>query len=288
MIYENMNWTDYVKVEGINASLLKPFSVSDRHGKYSIEKPFTESKAMNIGSVVHSYVLEGEKAMLNMLKQDYILDGFPVNPATGEPYGFESKKFKDWRESQDKYKNVLLPADLVQALNIAKSVNSNEIAAGLLKQCKKREAVITWEHHGIKCKAMVDFFGDTMAGDLKTMAKSPTKRNIEYTIKDYQYSLQFAFYYDGLIANGLDIESFYGIFAQSSNELDCTVMRINQETLDYGRVQYELAIESYLRAKDKPVQNCAGLYDEIIDGGLPSFMLMQDEDDFINEIMEMN
>lgn len=291
MIYENLPFADYRKLDGLNASLLKPYSISPRYGKYCEQRGFTQSSAMNMGSLVHSYVLEGEEAAKQLLAESYILDGFPVHESgryEGKMFGENTKQFKAWLEEQQPYARYLFPDQVEQCLDIARAVQCNPVANMVLADCPRRETALTWEIEGVKCKAMIDFYGLAIAGDLKTTGKRLTKRNLERAILDFDYALQFSFYQDGLIANGMDIEEFVAIFVQNKDELDCATMVIDYDTYLYGQDQYMKAIENYKSVEHiSDFRECPGLHSEMMTGGVPGYIKDNDES-FVNEIMGMN
>tara|TARA_R110002020_G_scaffold180191_1_gene374442 strand:+ start:2876 stop:3772 length:897 start_codon:yes stop_codon:yes gene_type:complete len=279
MIYNNLPFAKYLKLPGLNASKLKPYSISPRFGYYKEHKEFETSEAMTTGTLVHSYVLEGAEATKKMIKDNYITSGFPINKSTGKPYGQDSKKFKDWHTEQGN-KEIVTEIQLAHVKKITRAVTSHSKSKGILALSPNRETAITWtcEYTGMPCKAMVDFNGGIIAGDLKTFGKQLTRNSIEREILDRQYHLQFSFYQDGLIANGINIQEFYAIFVQSKDDYDVGCFRINDATMDKGRNDYIKAIYNYQKATDDQSEFKDGLFPEIESIGIPSYHLNRDDE----------
>jgi len=275
MIYDNGTFEEYQKMDGMNASRLKPYAHSPRDGWVAESKVWSQSKAMNVGTLVHAYVLEGEKAFNEAIKRDYITTGFPVNKTTGKPYAMTSGKFKEWFADQDQNKKIIQPEDLLEIQQIAHAVKNHKPSVELLTQCEKRETVITWDcpHTGMKCKAMLDGFGQYVALDLKTIGKELTVNGMERQIFDFGYHLQFAFYLDGLIANGYTDASFYVIFAQSSGTYDVGAFEICYTAIDEGRSAYIRAIRNYKQARQE--KNKTGRFPKLDTIGIPFFAITE-------------
>ncbi|MEE9352562.1 MAG: PD-(D/E)XK nuclease-like domain-containing protein [Thiotrichaceae bacterium] len=281
MIHKNMSFSEYRKMDGLNASLLKPYSISPARGLYKETKEFKKTMAMSLGSIVHAHILEGKEAAQELINSHYITSGFPVNESTNKPYGETSGKYQDWLKTQDPSREVIFPDILDTTVNnIVKAVSRHPGAVDMLTLAVHRETAITWicKYTGKKCKAMVDYFGNRTAGDLKTFGREMTKSSIEREIYDRQYHLQFAFYRDGLIENGIAVDEFNVIFAGTSEENDVAACIINADTLEAGRNSYLTAIENYNIAK-----NCTGsqvgLFPEVIEIGIPNYHLNNDDVD---------
>ena len=57
-----------------------------------------DTTAFQIGRAAHSLVLGGKEAF----DAEYLVSSGPINPKTGEPYGKQTKAFKDWAAEQEK------------------------------------------------------------------------------------------------------------------------------------------------------------------------------------------
>jgi hypothetical protein len=205
-----MSFEDYQALDGLNASKLKPYLSSSKDGLYSEEKIWAASRALSMGNYIHARVLEGKTALDN-----FVTDGFPINVKTGKAYGPTSQKYLDWIATLDG-KKVLTPEDAEIATATSRAVLQHDGAQELLNQCPQRETAITWicEFTGVQCKAMIDYHGEHISGDLKSIGEELTTQAMQKSINRYNYALQFAFYEDGLRQNGIDTE-FSVIFAST-------------------------------------------------------------------------
>ena len=283
-IHENITFSEYLALPGLNSSLLKPYSKSIRYGAWKEQKGFKPSQAMNIGSLAHCLVLEGEEALNNLISTEFIIEGFPVNPSSKKPYGETSNKWTDWLETVDPNKKVMLPDELERVKAMTKAISEHTGAMHILNQCDKRETAITWtcQHTGQLMKALVDGFGSGISMDLKTIGKQLSSKGLEREMFDRQYHMQFSMYSDGLHMNGFDTE-FFVIFVQSKDEMDVCCALVNYAAMEQGRTDYIKAVENYKR-RNEPVK--VGLFPTIIDLSIPYYAIeeFQDNNDFVNEV----
>jgi hypothetical protein len=267
-IHNNITYEQYDKLPGLRASTLKPYLQSPKHGKQAELKTFS-NKAMNMGTLTHAMVLEGQKAADKLLSDHFITDA-PVNPKTGKPYGPNTDRVKNWLAANPD-KKYIDPADLGRCSEMRDAVLNHDKAVDILSQCHDREFAVTWidELTGIECKALVDFCGNNIAGDLKTTSANWNVSALEKTNYDFGYHMQFSFYMDGLKANGFDIEEFYVIYVQNSYNPDVCVGCINYTALEQGQTDYHKAINNRILAQDIELEHCPGKFPDIIDIGVP-------------------
>lgn len=291
MIYRNITFKDYLALPGLNASKLKSYSISPRFGYYKEKAEFKRTMAMSIGSLVHALTLEGEEAYQDLIERNYITSGFPVNESTGKPYGETSGKYKDWIAAQDPSKEIIFPELLENTVKkVARSISEHEPSSEILKMCMNREMAVTWKCRftGFDCKALVDFNGNIIAGDLKTFAKQLTVQSIEREMYDRQYHLQFAFYQDGLIANGFDIKEFYVIFAQNCGDYDVGCFLVNEPTMEQGQSDYIRAIGNCTGSNNLVAKFKTGLFPDLSNLGIPSYHLKGDVIDHEEQLIIKN
>jgi len=252
---------EYRALEGCNASTLKNFIYSIKEGNKSLEKPFKGSPATKFGTLCHSYVLERE-----FFEEDYALFEPPVNEKTGKPYGVDTKTYTNamytFLKEQDK--EAFIKSDLDKLTAIEKSIESCEDTTKLLGSCDRRELVLTWtdERTGLKCKAKLDAVGDKIALDLKTIGdfkfhgydeKSNELRNtkLHYQCLDYGYYLQFKHYFNGCIANDIDVKRFAVIWAEREGINDVCTTLISDEKMELGQKQLDSAFDNFINRKEK-------------------------------------
>lgn len=283
-IHENISFSEYLALPGLNSSLLKPYSKSVRYGYWKEQKGFKRSQAMNIGSLAHCLVLEGKEALTKLIELEFITEGWPINGSTKKAYGETSGKWKDWLETTDPNKKVMLPDELEKVRAMTQAIAEHPAAMQILSRCDKRETAITWicEYTKEPMKALIDGFGSGIAMDLKTIGKQLNTGVLEREMYDRQYHMQFSMYADGLHMNGFDTE-FFVIFVQSKDEMDVCCAEVNYAAMEQGRTDYIRAVENYNKRKS-PVKS--GLFPTIIDLSIPYYAIeeFQDNNDFVNEV----
>lgn len=251
---------EYRALEGCNASTLKNFIYSVKEGNKSLEKPFKGSPATTFGTLCHSYVLERE-----FFEEDYALFEPPVNEKTKKPYGVDTKTHTKalYEFAKERNKIAYVKSDHEKLIAIQESIENCKDTKKLLDSCERRELVLTWtdERTGLKCKAKLDAVGDNIALDLKTIGdfkfhgydeKSNELRNtkLHYQCLDYGYYLQFKHYFNGCIANNLDVKRFAVIWAEREGINDVCSTLISDEKMELGQKQLDSALDNFINRKN--------------------------------------
>ena len=262
MIKENISRNEYQLMKGINASRLKYYYKSYTTGKLNDIKTIEETEAMKFGTAVHKMVLEQ-----NDFWNEYRLLETPINPKTGKAYNKGTKAVLSYIDGLDKRYKYITERELNEINRIKENIVKNDVAISELTNAPKREIAITWtdEETGIDCKALIDYLGEDYAGDLKTTKSIPYSDEqtllAKWILSDFirtRNLLQFAFYFDGLRANGIDMKYFSVILAQNNENFDVAVCRLSEESLEIGRKMYRKALmNTELRGNTYP-------YEEII------------------------
>lgn len=130
----------YQSLPGLSASGLKEFAKSPAHYQYWLKNGGKTSKAMEIGSLLHTMVLEPNK----LYEQYAFFDG---ERRMGKAYeGFYH---------EHKAKIILLKRDLVECQAIANAVLNNLEVRRLLSE-GQAEVSMTWEN-GVNGKGRIDY-----------------------------------------------------------------------------------------------------------------------------------
>lgn len=286
-ITQSISRDDYFAQPLMNSSTLKPFLKSAKHGFYMMENKKEPSSSMSLGTAVHSLVLEGEKAFQELLDDYYCVirrdaENAPINPKTDTFYGTSSGKFKAWVAEYANGREVITEEAINETIKMARAAAAHGPTNNILFQCPERETMFTWvdEDTGIECKALTDFYGPKLGGDLKTCARMDTKDQIEKQIINFGYHFQFAFYLDGMRANGLDIQEFIAIFVSSSNEYDVGCFIMSDEAIKLGRKEYKKALVTYhnnLETNTLNSEDLEGAFPDIQKLSVPYWALNQNK-----------
>ncbi len=192
------------------------------------------SKAMDVGSLIHSLVLDGGIGLQVIEADDY-----------------RTKAAKEAREAA--HKAGLVPV-LSEALEAARAV-AERVTARLAHRDiildGKSGAVIVWEepsrHGPVKCRAMLDHLWPHSFLELKTIstADQPTCERQAFNLG---YDIQFAAYTSavealrpGLVGRVDPLVAFAEV-----DEPNCvSVFRINESLAELGRRRWRRAVETW-------------------------------------------
>ena len=144
-----------------------------------------DTAAFQMGRAVHVLILERER-----FSHEYLVADGPVNPKTGNPYGRETRAFKDWAEAQTM--PVVPTADHALMLKLAEAVHAHHAAADILK-AGFAEATVRAKWDGEPVQARLDWFDPErgILADLKTCADVD---RFPFDVRDFGYVPQLAFY----------------------------------------------------------------------------------------------
>ena len=154
-----------------------------------------DTAAFQMGRAVHVLTLEPD----NFDKEYLVADG-PINPKTGNPYGRETKAFKEWADVQTL--PVIGTEEHALMKKLADAVHAHEIAADILK-AGIAEATVRAVWDGEPVQARLDWIDPErgIIADLKTCADVD---RFPFDVRDFGYVTQLAFYKRVLELAGYD------------------------------------------------------------------------------------
>ena len=91
---ERIPFDEYLKMDRVSSHSLMDYCKSPRLYKRKRDglAPGISSSAMEFGTAVHVYILEGEEEF----RKQYVVGGYPVNEKTGKAYGTTTQKSRDY------------------------------------------------------------------------------------------------------------------------------------------------------------------------------------------------
>ena len=186
-----------------------------------------DTAAFQMGRAVHVLTLEPD----NFDKEYLVADG-PINPKTGNPYGRETKAFKEWADVQTL--PVIGTEEHALMKKLADAVHAHEIAADILK-AGIAEATVRAVWDGEPVQARLDWIDPErgIIADLKTCADVD---RFPFDIRDFGYVTQLAFYKRVLMLAGYagpDIRA-YLIAVEKREPFRVAVVEITHYTLEDG------------------------------------------------------
>lgn len=228
----------YREIDAINFSSLKYMGESPMSYDWHKKHPISETPAMAFGTAFHASVLEPEAFAAEYVVKPEGLDG-------------RTKEGKDWKADVEARGLIVLDADKAEQLaEMALNFRNHPHIAPFLTEPGTPEVTLTWtdEGTGIFCKGRLDrLLDDGRIFGVKTTGKFQARQFASHAW-ELGYHAQWAFYYDGAIANGLIVPEIVEGVISTNGPYDCALYAVDSETLKRGRDAYrgwlrQLAVE---------------------------------------------
>lgn len=233
-----MTREQYRAADAVNFSSLKHILISPAHYQAALAAPREETRAMLLGTLTHSVVLEGGT-----------LADVAVKP---ENLSLATKDGKVWKESIGD-KPIISLQEASDIAGMAASIAANPHAAHLLKQCQQRETPLFANLQGVNCKALLDGLGcngpEYVILDLKT-TDDASPEAFGRKVANLHYDMQAAFYSAILAANEQAEERPYWVWiaVEKTAPYTCVVYSAN-EWMETGEAKMMRALKSYAECK---------------------------------------
>lgn len=191
---------------------------------------FQGTKATEIGTAFHTYILENHK----------FFDNYVIKP---ENMSFVTKDGKAWRDEQTK---IIIENDVYENFkkqyeNIFKHPYSYLLRDGEIEVEKE----VYFTYNGIDCKIKIDLYNKTYGTiiDLKSIADCDKAENVTR----YDYLTQSVFYRIGMQStNDLNFENeFYFVFSEKQNPFGCKWIELSEQSTAIGLEKIHKAMEIY-------------------------------------------
>lgn len=238
---------DYLAAKAFDSgSDFKHALTSPRHYRMGKEEISESTPSMNLGTMVHTMVLEPET-----FREKYFVFKKEMYPFPDRsPLLKENKEAKEQAEARVlALGGSIVTEDLFDtAIGMATSIMANPTAYKMFKECDHREESIYVEMTigGIKRKIRIrpDAYGKDYYISLKT-TKDASPNGFEREANNYLYSLSEALYYDVLTQVMKSINKGYIIAVENSAPYNCAIFDIleNPDFLQYGRHLYTRALQ---------------------------------------------
>lgn len=179
------------------------------------------------------------------------IKAFASNPYKAKFQPFKGTKYSEMGHSCHSLslegKTPELYLDIAQ--DVDKSLRSHPVAKQILNRgCNELSLVWIDPGTGLKCKARLDDYYEGVPSDLKT------SNDITWFHRDIykmNYHLQAGHYSNGLIANGLPVDYFCFLAAQTSKPFPVRTGFINPEKLQYARLEVERLLVLIKECKER-------------------------------------
>lgn len=233
------NRKEYDETKALNYSGLKELLFkSPLHYRNYIEAKTEPTKALRIGSYIHSLVLEPEKTK----------EKFAVAPEV-------DRRTKDGKQVWEAFcagaegKTILTSDEGEESRLIAESVKAS--VPGILDCFTVTEAMFTVTLDGIQLKSALDAIGsDGYIYDLKT-TEDASPRGFLAAIRAYRYNLQAHFYRTVYhLETGVIPAGFRFIAVEKSPPYAVAVYTIGPELMSYAVADFEKGLKLYKSCVD--------------------------------------
>lgn len=219
-----MNESDYNAAEGVRWSRLKAMRVSPKQYQYELKNPRADSAALLVGRAIHTIVLEGMEAYRNR----------------AVVFGGKTRQGKAWDEFREAHKGreILSTAEDELARACAEAVLEDPIAKRHLRH-GIAEKVIQWkdEETGILCKCRVDLVNGHLV-ELKS-TRDPDPDSFARDAHRFGYHGQIAFYHDGVVASGYELEQPPALITVGTKPPhDVVVLKVSEYEIEAGQNLY--------------------------------------------------
>lgn len=212
---------DYHSLPRASKSGLDKIARSPAHYKC---KDFKEpSKAMRIGTALHSLVLEGVAPM--------VMPDFSGKGSVAQR--------DEWKQAHAG-SLIVSEDEAVDVHAMAASIALHPIAGPAFRRFDGRaevSALWTCPETGIECKSRFDWLLPSAIVDLKTTADA-SQDAFARSVASYRYHVQDAFYSQAAALNGLPVEHFLFVTVETAPPYAVAIYQLDDEARDIGRRLY--------------------------------------------------
>ncbi len=243
MPIDNLTFSEYQALPGLNWSSLKHYGRSPAHYREAIDNPPPSTPAMVFGQLVHAMILEQSLA-------DYAIlpEGIDRRTKAGK------EAWAAFQEEADG-KTIVTAEQLGLADSMSRMVTGHPLANRLLSAPDmQREVSFTWQDLETRqdCKCRVDAWSssDRLVIDLKT-TDDATLEGFSRAAYRYGYHGQSAFYLDALEMQGYEPSGFVFVAVEKAPPCNVAVFLADEEFLEAGRRLYRHALERHRECTEK-------------------------------------
>jgi len=218
----------YLSSSSLKLLIESPIKFYNKHIAVQDEYQSVGSINMDLGSFVHSLILEPETT-----NDEFVMyDGFKRGPAWGA------------FAAQNKGKTILNKQNYELGLSLAETIRNQKAAKELLVGGQSEFTYCT-KLMDVDIKVRADYINlkDNYILDIKTTSKPLTKDALMGSIAGLHYDLSAALYIDCFKQiNKVDHMDFYFIFVNTKDSLDVQVFKASHMLINNGRKKYKKAI----------------------------------------------
>lgn len=207
--------------------------------------PQRDSASFALGRAAHVLIIEGR----DRFEAEFAVGG-PINPRTNQPYGPQTKAFREWAAATGK--PVVSEADLALLQEMNASVRAHLFARELLSQ-GVAEGVVRAAYCGVPCQARIDWINPVDGRGIVDLKTCDNLDEFERDAHRYGYIHQMAFYRE-MVVEASNAEAEVHLIAIEKREpYRCGVWQISRRLLDRAADENERAIDELKRCREHGV-----------------------------------
>lgn len=224
---------EYRDYPALSNSFLKEFDRSPAHAFRERET----TTALEIGSAIHSFILEPEKFDSEYLVTD--LDG-------------RSKEYKALiAENEGK---TVIKSSIDDFLTMRKNVNSlvykNDTMKDIIERGEK-EKVIFFKLLGESCKGKLDLYYDHFSNTIFDLKTTDNALDFQRSVINYQYYRQAYYYTEGIAQITGMTPDFVFVALEKTKPFGVKMYVLNDDYINLGEIATMRTIEKYIDWKEK-------------------------------------
>lgn len=239
-IYTHLTFEEYCKEAGVNNSFLKVFGRSPAHGQaYLKAQEAEETDALKIGTLVHRFVLESERAL------DHLVCRPIVN---GVEMDFRSKEGKAWRDEQlAAGRSIITRQERDDIFGMVASILRNPDARRLIDKAFNTEVSMFADWQGkVQRKCRLDLLTPgNVIPDIKT-TEDARKFQFSRAIGNFKYFQQAAYYIDICRSLGVEKEAVVFIAVEKSAPYAVKCWQLDNLDVVAGREHYTRLLNQFV------------------------------------------
>lgn len=273
MIRENLSFSDYQALPGLNQSMLGAIKSCPAKFKWLLATERKDTDALRLGRAIHTAVFQPE-----LFNAEFIALPEGIDRRT-------SKGKADYAQfvADNGHKSILKPDDFNRALEVATEVRCNPHALRLISDSHV-ELSLDWEDSatGVKCKGRIDCYNEELGIviDLKT-TQDASRFGFPKKLYGYGYHRQAAWYLEGLRAHGEHPRHFVFIAVETAPPYSLGLYRLTDDVLSLSKAENEALIRKY--AECVRTDSWPGYTEGIEDISIPEYGLNTLEENYGSE-----
>jgi exodeoxyribonuclease VIII len=223
MIYEDMPFAEYDRIDAVSRSDLKAFAESPADYAWRRQKGVEVSKPMRLGSAVDALAFGGEEGLEA---------AFGVAPTKSR----RAKAYKEWAATREQ-PDDLTPDELELVRGMHDALLTVDRTRGYIEHGRHQLSVVWDGPHGLRFKGRPDTVLADGIVDLKT-SNTLQYHMLQRKVLDGWYHVQAAMYQDGWEAETGERLPFFWAFVRSTPPHCVEVFACSQDWINLGRGLY--------------------------------------------------